>query len=66
MDLASNEKVRWVHKVRNGEVLRRKGEERRILKVIENRKKNWLGHCLKRDCLLTTAMEGVIEGEKEE
>ena len=58
------EKVRWVDKVRNDEVLRRIGEERRILKVIENKKRNWLGHCLRRDCLLTTTMEGVIEGEK--
>ena len=55
-------KVRWVDKVRNDEVLRRMGEERRILDVIENRKRNWLGHCFRRDCLLTTAREGVIEG----
>ena len=34
------EKVRWVDKVKNDEVLRRIGEERRILKVIENRKRN--------------------------
>ena len=33
-------------KVRNDEVLRRMGEERRILKVIENRKRNWLGRCV--------------------
>ena len=59
-------KVRWVDKVRNDEVLRRIGEERKILTVIENRKMNWLGHCLRRDCLLTTGMEGVIEGEKKE
>ena len=39
-------KVRWVDKIRNDEVLTRIGEERRILKVIENRKRNWLGHCL--------------------
>ena len=58
------EKVGWLDKVRNDEVLRRIGEERRILKVIENRKRNWLGNCLRRDCLLTTAMEGIIEGEK--
>ena len=51
-------------KVRNAEVLRRIGEEKRILKVIENRNRNWLGHCLRRDCLLTTVMEVVIEGDK--
>ena len=33
-------KVRWLDKVRNDEVLRRIGEERTILKVIENRKRN--------------------------
>ena len=36
------EKVRWVDKVRNDEVLRRIGKERRILKVIENRKRNYI------------------------
>ena len=51
------EKVRWADKIRNDEVLTRIAEERRILKVIGNRKRNWLGHCLRRDCLLTTAME---------
>ena len=30
------EKVRWVDKVKNDEVLRRMVEERRILKIIEN------------------------------
>ena len=35
-----------------------------MLKVTENKKRNWLGHCLSRDCLLTTAMEGVTEAEK--
>ena len=59
------EKVRWVDKVRNDEVLRRIGDERRILKVIENRERTLgLGHCLRRDCLLIIAMESVIEGEK--
>ena len=47
------ENVRWTDKVSNDKVLRRIGEEKRILKVIENRKRNWLDHCLRRDCLLT-------------
>ena len=34
------EKVRWVDKVRNDEVVRRIGKEKRILKVIKNRIRN--------------------------
>ena len=43
------EKVKRVDKVRNDEVLRKIREDRRILKVSENRKSHWLGHCLRRD-----------------
>ena len=43
------EKVRYVGKVRRDEVLRKIVEERIILKVVEYKKRKWLGHCLRRD-----------------
>lgn len=56
------EGIKWEDKVRNEEVLCRVGEEREILKVIRKRKRNWLGHWMRRDCLLTDAMEGTVNG----
>lgn len=46
------EQVKWEDQIRNEEVLRRVGEERNMLEVIRKRKRNWIGHCLRRDCLL--------------
>ncbi|KAF2906110.1 hypothetical protein ILUMI_00061 [Ignelater luminosus] len=39
-------------KVRNKDVIRRIGEERRLLSTIQGRKKSWVGHVLRRDNLL--------------
>ncbi|KAL1456898.1 hypothetical protein WDU94_001586 [Cyamophila willieti] len=51
-------------KVRNEEVLRRVGEERNILDTIKKRKRSWLGHILRRDCLQRRIMEGEIQGTR--
>uniref|UniRef100_A0A8D9AAF2 Uncharacterized protein n=1 Tax=Cacopsylla melanoneura TaxID=428564 RepID=A0A8D9AAF2_9HEMI len=59
------EGIKWTDKVRNEEVLRRVGEQRSLLKAIRKRKRNWLGHILRRDCLQRRVMEGKIEGERE-
>lgn len=58
------EGIKWVDKVRNEEVLRRVGEEREILKTIRKRKRNWLGHWMRRDCLLIDVMEGTVNGRR--
>ena len=58
------EKISWRDKVRNEEVLKRVGEKRRILQVIRNRKRNWIGHWLMRDCLLMDALEGMMSGKR--
>lgn len=58
------ENIIWSDKVRNEEVLRRVGEERSILKTIKKRKRNWLGHILRRDCLQKRIMEGEIQGTR--
>ena len=51
--------------VRNEEVLLRVNEQRNILHEIRKRKANWIGHILRRNCLLKEVIEGKIKGEME-
>jgi hypothetical protein len=49
--------------VRNEEVLLlRVKKQRNILHEISKRKANWIGHILRRNCLLQRAIEGKIKG----
>jgi len=46
-------------------VLLRVNEQRNILHEIRKRKVNWIGHILRRNCLLKQVIEGKIKGEME-
>jgi hypothetical protein len=59
------EKISWTDRVRNEEVLHRVKEERNIVYTIKRRKANWIGHILRRDCLLKHVIEGNILGRIE-
>ena len=59
------EKISWNDHVRNEEVLHRVNEQRNILHEIRKRKANWIGHILRRNCLLKQVTEGKIKGEME-
>jgi hypothetical protein len=48
--------------VRNGEVLLRVKKQRNILHEIRKRKTNWIGHILRRNCLLQRVIEVKIQG----
>ena len=52
------EKIKWSEKVTNEQVLERIGEKRTLLSNILRRKANWIGHILRRNCLLHDAIEG--------
>jgi len=52
------EKIIWTDHVRNEEVLLRVKEQRNILHEIRKRKANWIGHILRRNCLLQRVIEG--------
>ena len=52
------EKKKWSEKVTNEQVLERIGEKRTLLNNILRRKANWIGHILRRNCLLHDAIEG--------
>lgn len=58
------EKISWVDKVKNDEVLRRVKEDRVLLKKIINRKANWLGHIMRGKGIMNTVLEGTVEGER--
>jgi hypothetical protein len=51
--------------MRNEEVLHRVKEERNILHKIKIIKANWIGHILRRNCLLKHVIEGKLEGRIE-
>jgi len=59
------EKISWTDSVRNEEVLLRINEQRNILQETRKRKANWIGHILRRNCLLKEVIEGKIKGEME-
>ena len=59
------EKISWIDHVRNEEVLLRVNEQRNILHEIRKWKANWIGHMLRRNCLLKQVIKGKIKGEME-
>jgi hypothetical protein len=56
------EKISWTDHVRNKDVLLRVKEQRNILHEISKREANWIGHILRRNCLLPQVIEGKIKG----
>ena len=59
------EKISWTDHARNEEVLLRVNEQRNILHEIRKRKANWIGHIIRRICLLKQIMERKIKGQIE-
>ena len=56
------EKISWTKHVKNEDVLLRVKEQRNILHEMRKRKANWIGHILRRNCLLQLVTEGKIQG----
>jgi len=56
------EKISWTDHVRNEDVLLRVKEQSNILYEISKGKANWIGHILRRNCLLQRVIEGRIKG----
>jgi hypothetical protein len=55
-------KISWTDHVRNEEVLLTVNEQRNIRHEISKRKANWIGHILRRKCLLRQVIDGKIKG----
>jgi hypothetical protein len=60
------EKISWTDRLINEEALHRVKEERNILHTTKRRKANWIGHSLRRNCLIKDVTEGKIGGGIEE
>jgi len=56
------EKISWTDHVGNEEILLRVREQRNILHEVSKRKANWIGHILRRNCLLQRVIEGKTKG----
>jgi len=56
--LGKDGEIIWTDHVRNEEVK----EKKDILHEISKRKANWIGHILRRNCLLQQIIEGKIKG----
>jgi hypothetical protein len=56
------EKISWTDHVRNEEVLLRVKVQMNNLHEISKRKANWIGHILRRNCLLQRVIEEKIKG----
>jgi len=63
--LEKDGEISWTDHVKNEEVLLRVNEQRNILHEIRKRKANWIGHILRRNCILKQVIEGKIKGEME-
>jgi hypothetical protein len=55
------EKIIWTDLVRNKDVLHRVKSERDVLHTIKMRKADWVGHMLRRNCLLKHVTESKME-----
>jgi hypothetical protein len=55
------EKISWTDHVRNEEVLLRVKKKMDILHKISKRKADWIGHILRRNCLLQRVIKGKIK-----
>jgi hypothetical protein len=58
------QKIRWTDRVNNKAVLHRVKEGRNILHTIRRRKTNWIGHILRRNCLIKHNVKGKILGTR--
>jgi hypothetical protein len=56
------EKLNWTDQVQKEEVQRRIKEEGNILHAVKRGTANWIGHILRKNCLLKHVIDGKIEG----
>jgi hypothetical protein len=59
------EKISWTDHVRKEDILLRVKEQRNIPHEIRKWKANWIGHILRRNCLLQRVIERKIQGRIE-
>jgi hypothetical protein len=55
------QQISWTDHVRNEDAVQRVEKERNALQTVKRRKDNWIGHILRKNCLLRHVTEGKIE-----
>ena len=58
------EKISWTEKMTNEAVLKTVGEKQRMVEMIIQRKRNWIGHVVRGDGLLREVIEGKMDGKR--
>ena len=58
------ERISYKDRKTNEEVLKQIGEGRMLVQIVINRKKNWIGHVVRHDCLMRDVIEGRMEGRR--
>ena len=58
------EKVSWTERKTNEEILKIVGEKRRLVNMVVERKKRWIGHVLRGDGLMREVLEGRMIGKR--
>jgi len=58
--------ISWIDHLKNEEVLQRIKEEREVLPATKQRKAKWIGHILRKNCLLKHVIKGKTEGTRKE
>ena len=59
------EKISWREGKTNKEVLKIVGEDRALIETIWKRKKQWIGHIVRRDGLMRDVLEGCMQWRRE-
>lgn len=57
------QKVRWLVKIKNLEVLKNVNEKRYLMKIISERKCIWIRHTIRNNKYLTMIIEGLVNGK---
>ena len=62
MDMVNNERTSWVDRISDEEVLAKVEEDKQIMKIIQQRQHNWIGHILRYESLLLDIIKGRMKG----
>jgi hypothetical protein len=58
------ERISWLDRLTNEEVLERVGEDRKIINIIRRRRGIWMGHALRHEGPINKVLEGKIQGKR--
>ena len=57
-------KIKWTDRISNEIVLETVGEERKLIGVIQNRKRKWVAHSIRHNKLFRLVLEGRMQGKR--